>query len=111
MRRISQLFAFFGKSLKFTLEIDGKGDPSYKNRILHFSAHNTNFKGCNAFNQPYLPNCTRFWVINMSSIAVIPSTNGQYGGLEPNCAFYPPNWIPVDPLTLSMWWLIHGHSI
>ena len=61
-----------------------RGDPSYKNRILHFSAHNTNFKGCNYLYQPYLPNCTRFWVIDMSSIAVEPSTNGQYGGLEPN---------------------------
>ena len=39
----------------------------------------------------------------MSGIAVEPSTNGQYGGLEPNWAFYPAYWVPVQPLTLSGW--------
>ena len=51
-------------------------DHSNKDNILPFSAHNTNFKGWKAFNQPHLPN------INMSNIAVEPSTYGQYGGSE-----------------------------
>ena len=83
-----------------------RGDPSYKNDILHFSTHYANFRGCNSVNQPHLPNCTRFWVINMFSIAVEPSTNGQYGGLEPNWAVYPPYWVPVHPLTLRIWFNI-----
>ena len=36
----------------------------------------------------------------MSSIAVEPSTNGQYGGLEPNWAFYPPIGYQCTPLHL-----------
>ena len=36
----------------------------------------------------------------MSSIAVEPSTNGQYGGLEPKWVFYPAYWVPVQPLHL-----------
>ena len=47
---------------------------SYKNEILPYSAHNTNFRGCFAVNQPHLPNHTWFLVINMFSIAVEPST-------------------------------------
>ena len=35
-----------------------RGDPSYKNEILPYSAHNTNFRGCRAVNQPHLPNHT-----------------------------------------------------
>ena len=61
-----------------------RGDPSYKNDILHYFTQYANFGGCHSVEQPHLPNCTRFWVINLSSIAVEPSTNGQYGGLEPN---------------------------
>ena len=61
-----------------------RGDPSYKNDILHYFTQYANFRGCQSVEQPHLPNCTRFWVINLSSIAVEPSTNGQYGGLEPN---------------------------
>ena len=80
-----------------------RGDPSYKNRILHLSAHNTNFRGCNAFNQPHLPNCTRFWVINMSSIAVEPSTNGHYGGKSQNWDFSPPIGFQWNPF-----YLVHG---
>ena len=57
-------------------------DHSNKDNILPFSAHNTNFKGWKAVNQPHLPNHTLFLVINMSKIAVEPSTYGQYGGSE-----------------------------
>ena len=79
-----------------------RGDPSYKNDILDYFTQYANFRGCHSVEQPHLPNCTWFWIINMPSIAVEPSTNGQYGGLEPNWAFYPPYWVPVHPLTLCV---------
>ena len=55
-----------------------RGDPSYKNDILHYFTQYANFGGCHSVEQPHLPNCTRLWVIKVSSIAVEPSSNGQY---------------------------------
>ena len=79
-----------------------RGDPSYKNDILHYSKQYANFRGCHSVEQPHLPNCKRFWMVSLSSIAVEPSTNGQYGGLEPNWCLCPPYWVPVHPLTLCV---------
>ena len=75
-------------------------DPSYKYEILHFSTHNTHFRGCNTVNQPHLPNHTWFWVINMSNIAVEPSTYGQYGGQSKCDLFTPPIGYQCTPLHL-----------
>ena len=69
---------------KLQPKVNGKGGPSYKNDILHYFTQYANIRGCQSVEQPHLPNCTICWVINLSSIAVEPSTNGQYGGLEPN---------------------------
>ena len=66
---------------------------------------------CHAINQPHLPNHTWFWVINMFSIAVEPSTYGHYGGKSQNGWFSPPIGFQWNPITLSAWFLIHGHSI
>ena len=76
----------FSQAVPYNSQMRGKiyNQPSYKNDILHYFTQYANFRGCQSVEQPHLPNCTRFWVINLSSIAVEPSTNGQYGGLEPN---------------------------
>ena len=59
-----------------------RGDPSYKTKVLQISTQYVDFRGCHAGKHSHLPNCTRFLVIDMSSIAVESSTNGQYGAMQ-----------------------------
>ena len=66
-----------------------RGDPSYKTEVLQISTQYVELRGCHVGDHPHLPNCTRFWVIDMSSIAVERSTNGQYGGKSHIWTFYP----------------------